>query len=246
MRNLAQRHELAAVVLEELLSKTDTILQSGDLPDRVKAARSLYNSARSASWFQPVISAMKSLAGPGEFCMYCSANEPSHIDHHYPLSVFPDVAMSYENFLWVCSICNSTHKGDRFPPHNIEGDQILDPVADNVWDYFLIETQFGNLIPRVDPATLEPLGRAVSTCTIVALDRENVQMRRRGRFADLVTGVSSLTMEIKAGNISKSDAELKVQQMINHPFQVDVADFFLVGPGKSSSPFRELFLELQD
>ena len=110
---------------------------------------------------------LKDLAGVGGLCMYCSANEPSQLEHYRPLAVFPKQAMTYENFLWSCDVCNRRYKGTRFPPDTEPGERILNPLDDNVWEHFFLDAKFGRLLRRVDPDTEEPLPRATSTCSVV-------------------------------------------------------------------------------
>ena len=111
--------------------------------------------------------------------------EPSQVEHYRPLALFPENALEYINYLWVCDICNRTHKGEKFPPKNHPGEQILNPLDDDVWKHFFIDDQFGRLLVRLDIQTNQQSQRARSTCVVVGIDRENVQLRRANRYDQL-------------------------------------------------------------
>jgi len=181
MRNLPPRPAIPNDVQAKLQAKTREISAIADLRNKTSRARVVFESARKADWFGPIVSALRGLCGPGELCMYCSSNEPSQIEHYRPSSVFPESALEYENYVWSCDICNRK-KLDRFPPDTEAGDFILNPLNDNVWDYFFLDEQFGRLISRIEPISKVPHSRASSTCSVVGIDRENVQIKRLHRY----------------------------------------------------------------
>lgn len=45
-------------------------------------------------------------------CPYCGISESSHLDHFLPRAKFPEFSIYSPNLIYVCSICNSTYKGD--------------------------------------------------------------------------------------------------------------------------------------
>jgi hypothetical protein len=213
---------------------------------QVKAARQTFNTARSSQWFQPVVTALRKLSGEGELCMYCSANEPSQVEHYRPLSVFPQHALEYSNFLWVCDICNRSYKGSRFPPDTEPGAQILNPLEDTVWEHFFLDEQFGRLLPKHDPLTDVPNARAESTRKVVGVDRENLQLRRKHRLRSLKRQATILLEEVRAKSATREEAQNLLQEWREECFQADVADYFLNGPGRAVEPFRELLSLLED
>jgi hypothetical protein len=172
--------------------------------------------------------------------MYCSSNEPSQVEHFRPLALFPRKAFEYENYLWVCDICNRTHKGERFPPDNHPGAPLLNPMEDNVWDYFFI-SELGTLVPRIDPLTSEPIARARSTCEVVGIDRDNVQIKRRRRYKTLRNAAVQALADLDSGRKTQRDIEELIDEWRSEPFQADVADYFLNGPGRFKDPFQSLF-----
>jgi 5-methylcytosine-specific restriction endonuclease McrA len=241
MRNLSSRPPLTSTALKRLKSKTDEIAQITDPQERKERARVLYDSARKSQWFQPLISALRSLCGEGALCMYCSSNEPSQVEHYRPLSVFPERALEYENYLWSCDICNRT-KGDRFPPDTEPGERLLNPLDENVWDYFFLDEHFGRLVKRLDPITKTPLPRSVSTCEVVGIDRENVQHKRLKRFKRLRQNIQDALDKFRAEIFTQEQLRDEIAALREEPFQADVADYFLNGPGRVQEPFHSALL----
>jgi hypothetical protein len=178
--------------------------------------------------------------------MYCSSDEPSHLEHYRPIAHYPAFAFDYLNFLWVCGICNSENKGDQFPPEFGEGEQILNPLDDYVWDYFFLDENFGRLTKTIDPITLLPKPRAVSTCKVVGIDRGILQRKRAIRHGELIDIASGLLSNYRRGEITQAQVKDRLLGMQTAPFQADVADYFLNGPGRVHEPFRSLLLAARE
>lgn len=241
MRNLEARPSLATETKERLDALQREINGEPDDARRKAIAEKTYNNARSARWFLPVINALKSLCGEVALCMYCSCNEPSHIEHYRPKSVFPEQAMQYENFLWICDICNRA-KSNRFPPTTETGEPVLNPIDDSVWEHFFLDDRFGRLTKRIDPATELPLPRAQSTCDVVNIDRETVQIKRQKRFSRLRQDVGRALSDFNSGRMTVEQLQEEINELRNAPFQADVADYFLNGPGSAQEPFRSALI----
>jgi len=170
--------------------------------------------------------------------MLCAANEATDVEHYRPKSVFPERAFQWENLLWGCSACNR-FKGSRFPPETEPGAQILNPVEDAVWDYFFID-QFGTLTPvwRPNLNAFDP--RAASTRQVLRLDRQTLQERRLQRLRGLRTAAEDTLARLRSKHITTVDVRERIAQWENEPFQADVADYFLRGPGRKEEPFAAL------
>lgn len=169
--------------------------------------------------------------------MYCSGSESAQVEHYRPKATFPELALQWENFLWICGICNQA-KGNRFanaalPP--------LNPIAENPWDHFFID-QFGNLTPKWDPAIDDFSPRAKWTIELMNLDRQALQESRQERLADLRGKVEDSLALLASGQLTLDELELRMLSWLEQPFQPDVADYFLAGPGADDP--HERFSEL--
>ena len=145
--------------------------------------------------------------------------------------------MKWENFLWVCGICNQS-KGTRFPLNAEMGGPIINPVTENVWEYFFID-EFGNLSARWhhDLNVLDP--RACKTIEILALDRDALQQSRLKRLDDLKERIRDSLALHNQGLLASKKLRERCGEWLTLPFQLDVADYFLKGPGRGESPFAE-------
>lgn len=235
MRRLPKRKKLPPPLLLRLAQETSAI-EAHQNP-KAEADRRFKN-ARGAIWFRPVVEALIRLSGPGRRCMYCSDSEASDVEHIRPKAVFPNLAMSWENTLWVCTTCNR-FKGHRYPPDTEPGAEILNPLVDDVWKYFFID-RHGFLVPLWDAASDAFDARAAQTRDRLELNRQGVQEARAIRLRDLKTQVAGLLKMHKKSHLSKAELNKRVRQLKRQPFHPEVADFFLSGPGSATAPFRTL------
>jgi hypothetical protein len=228
MRRLPPRPPLLARTGNRLQNEISSIAKSHD--PRAEAARR-YAAARGARWFEPVIAALRGLSGPGERCMFCSGSESSQVEHFWPKRDFPLRAMEWQNFLWVCGICN-LNKGDRFP----QAPQVIDPLTENVWEFCFID-EYGNLSAfwRVDVNDVDPRGDI--TIKTIGLDRDALQQARQSRLEDLKRQINDTLILFNAGTLNVGNLQHRLANWISQPFQPDVADYFLRGPGRSEQPF---------
>ena len=174
MRTLPQRSSLPAATSRKLKTLTDAIQRLKDDERKAEAAR-LYENARQAVWFEPVIEALRVLSGVTERCMFCSGSESSNVEHFHPKAIFPELALLWENLLWICWRCNHL-KRDDFPL--AVDDKLINPLEENVWDFFRID-EMGSLAPISLPPLYRYHPRAVSTMKVIKLDRSAVQECRK-------------------------------------------------------------------
>lgn len=236
MRTLPKRPSLPPSAAKKLAEKSAMIASAVDA-EKKDIGEKLYTNSRDAQWFQAIIQELKKLSGAGARCMYCSGSEAAQLEHYRPKAVFPELALHWENMLWVCGKCN-LEKGDKFPMH---AEQILiNPIDENVWDFFRID-RFGKLRARYSPELEKLNPRAISTMEIVSLDREEIQQPRQDRLHELKNAVADSITLYKNGNIKLEVLNERLAQWQNSSLQPDVANYFLLGPGKSEPPFCELF-----
>ena len=206
----------------------------------VAEAKRLFDNARKRKWFRPVIDRLARMAGPAERCMFCSGSESSDVEHYWPKAVFPEKAMSWNNYLWSCAPCNRC-KGVQFTLAVAGAPVLIDPVTENVWDFFYID-RFGNLTPKFDTSINDFNYRAQQSLRILGLDgRQAVQEARRLRMDELIQMTQDSLARMKAGEITPTQVRSRVRRWQKGPAQPDVADFFLNGPGRIERPFKDLF-----
>ena len=220
MRRFTARPDLPQETQNRLQEKTREIARH---QDPVSRAITVYSSTRSAVWFAPVIASLKLLAGIGERCMLCSGSESSDVEHFKPKAVFPLNAMRWDNFLWSCGICNR-NKGNKFPPYSGDGAPLINPLDENVWDFFFID-EYGNLTPIWRPDIEDTDPRARSTVAAFGLDRDALQQSRQGRMRNLKRLITGSLSEFDRGVITDVDLREHIAEWVREPYQPDVADF---------------------
>ncbi len=135
--------------------------------------------------------------------MYCSGSEASDVEHFRPVTIFPQLAMTWTNLLWSCTPCNRV-KLDRFPPYTEPGGEFIDPLNENPWNFFFID-KFGFLSPKFDREKNELDPRAVTTRNLLDLNREALQEARHFRIRSLSQQINDSLSLYKNGKINKTN-----------------------------------------
>ncbi len=115
-----------------------------------------------------------------------------------------------------------------------------------MWEHLFIDDTFGRLLHRIDPETNEYRPRGVSTCEVVGIDRENVQIKRNRRYRNLVRDVNFALNDFQAGKLTGDGLKDEINNWRSEPFQAGVADFFLNGSGRAKEPFRTLLIAAEE
>ena len=233
MRPVPSRIPLSKKTNAALLKKIKLIYKA---TNQKELAETIYTSARHARWFSVIVSNLKAISGPGERCMYCSGNESSQVEHYRPKANHPKKAMSYRNFLWVCGQCN--HNKLNFFPGGPK--RIINPIDEDIWDFFFIDDYgFLSAVWRDELGTIDP--RAESTIKICGLDREPLEIGRQDRIREISTAIKDSMRLHSLGDLTLDDLRSRLAIWKQSSFHPDVTSFFLIGPGKSTSPFLEFF-----
>lgn len=163
--------------------------------------------------------------------MFCSGSESAQVEHLRPKKHFPLDALRWENLLWVCGICN-LHKGDRLG----QGLEMVDPLSENVWQFCFID-EYGNMasVWRADLGDIDPRGDF--TIGLLKLNRDALQLTRQSRLDDLKQQIDDTLVLFHGGLLTVEDLRQRLDTWRRVPFQPDVADYFLSGPGRAEAPF---------
>jgi uncharacterized protein (TIGR02646 family) len=233
MRNIESRLPLPSATARHL-SKEAAIVDASS--DKKSMADKRYKVVRQLIWFRKVTETLSLMAGAGQRCMYCSGSESAQVEHYRPKAIHPEHTFAWENLIWSCGICNQI-KSNRFN----ENVRPINPVDDNVWSHFFID-QFGNLSPRWNPDENALDSRAVESIKLHGLDRQALQESRYERLIDLRSQVRRTLNMLESGGIGPDEIQETVLNWIKQPFQSDVADYFLSGPGRidPEEPFKSL------
>jgi uncharacterized protein (TIGR02646 family) len=79
--------------------------------------------------------------------MYCVDSEGSDIEHFWPKSSYPDRMYVWENLLLACAHCGR-FKGAQFPLNSTGLPLLVDPSAEDPWNFIDFDPDTGNLNAR--------------------------------------------------------------------------------------------------
>lgn len=128
-----------------------------------------WKSARQTRPLKTVHAMLRTMAGTRERCMYCCDSHGTDIEHFWPKADHPDRMFSWPNFLLCCTECGR-FKGNRFPMFNGQP-ALVDPSADDPWQYLDFDPATGVIIARFDLATNAESAKGVETVRLLRLDR---------------------------------------------------------------------------
>ncbi|MDR2011966.1 MAG: hypothetical protein LBQ20_02725 [Rhodanobacter sp.] len=131
---------------------------------------SAWKTARQTKTLETVVGILQSTMGPRERCMYCVDSHGSDIDHFWPKATYPNRAFLWPNMLLCCTECGR-FKGIRFPLSGAGDPMLVDPSAENPWEYLDFDPDTGNLTARYDVKSGAPSPKGESTVQVLQLDR---------------------------------------------------------------------------
>lgn len=122
-----RRHTLSTKTLTFLVKRTAKVITH---TDPAAEARRLWNFSDNAA-FDDIRACLAAMAPGRSRCMYCEDSAGTDIEHFKPIARWPELAFTWENYLWACSHCNSNDKRDLFPIGSKGEALLLDPTIDD-------------------------------------------------------------------------------------------------------------------
>lgn len=129
-----------------------------------------WKTARQTKTMRAVLQTLQNMAGARERCMYCVDSQGSDIEHFWPKGQYPERAFVWPNLLLCCTECGR-FKGSQFPLSATGQPMLVDPTAEDPWDYLDFDPDTGNLTARYDATCAAPSPRGESTVQVLQLDR---------------------------------------------------------------------------
>lgn len=130
----------------------------------------IWSAARKAVGMKPVVSALRGMTGRRERCMYCLDSHGTDIEHFWPKAPYPERAFSWPNMLLCCAECGR-HKLSQFPLYAAGAPLLIDPSAEQPWEYLDFDPETGNLTARFDRLADEFIPKGKETVRVLHLDR---------------------------------------------------------------------------
>src|SRR5262245_38655984 len=229
-------------------------LARGTLPKRVvtylarkqaqvnagKPARPAWESARKTIALRNVAKELARMTGIRQRCMFCEDSRGNDIDHYRPLAHYPCHCFVWENFLWLCAGCNR-HKGDRFDLDAGGLPLLIDPTAEEPWDYLFYDSHTGIITARYDPATGKPhpKGEYTTNSAVLPLNIEAVTDGRQRTQRNLRRAVRHFLQQAQHATDLKT-AQTELLEAISDNDGYALARWFFERQGKKEPPFSDL------
>jgi len=142
--------------------------------------RKSWETARKTKTMGEVVDTLARMSGDRQRCMFCEDSRGTQVDHFWPMVPYKQRAFLWENLLWVCSGCNQA-KGNRFDLDPDGKPLLIDPTAEDPWDYLFFEPGTGLITARfhADTGTSDPKGEHTADDAILPLNIEAVAEGRK-------------------------------------------------------------------
>jgi len=175
-----------------------------------------------------VYAVLKRMAGSRERCMYCVDSEGSDIEHFWPKSPHCDRMYLWENLLIACTQCGR-FKGKQFPRADDGAPLLIDPTAEDPWEFLDFDPVTGNLNARYLLSAGEYSAKGETTVTVLHLDkREGVSAGYRKTYRRLC----ELVMAWSDQNLAENYLE-RLGEVDDH----GLLGWFLHGAGENEPAF---------
>lgn len=127
-----------------------------------------WRSARQTRSVKTALGVLQTMAGNRQRCMYCGDSHGTDIEHFWPKRHHPDRMFRWLNLLLCCTECGR-FKGDDFP---LAGGTplLVDPTAENPWEFLDFDPATGNVVARFDPAVNDWTSKGTKTVKALHLD----------------------------------------------------------------------------
>jgi uncharacterized protein (TIGR02646 family) len=125
-------------------------------------------SARKTKPIKTALGVLQKMAGERQRCMYCGDSHGTDIEHFWPKQRHPERMFRWLNMLLCCTECGR-FKGEDFPLEN--GLPLLvDPTADDPWQFLDFDPATGNIVARFDLAANDWTAKGTKTVETLQLN----------------------------------------------------------------------------
>ena len=186
--------------------------------------------------------ALAEMTGSRERCMYCEDSRGTDVEHFRPKALYKDLIFQWLNLLWICTACNRS-KGRQFPCDSSGGPLLIDPTAEDPWDFLFFDPESGEITARWDTSTkLEsPKGRTLLE-VLTPLRHQAVTEGRRRAFRNIRRAVRAFLAQ-EEGHVVADISEETIKDLlecVDDATEYGLAIWFFLRDGQDEEPFRRL------
>jgi len=128
-----------------------------------------WKTARQSYTLSTVLTTLRHMTGERQRCVYCLDSHGTDIEHFWPKTPYPERMFDWLNLLLCCAECGR-FKGDRFPVVD-QMPLLVDPTAEDPWQYLDFDPTTGNIVPRFDVDLNDYAIKGVETVKLLQLDQ---------------------------------------------------------------------------
>lgn len=195
--------------------------------------QSTWNGARKTKPLTTALRTLKEMAGERERCMYCGDSHGTDIEHFWPKTPYPERMFRWPNMLLCCTECGR-FKGNLFPLDTNGLPLLVDPSADDPWQYLDFNPDTCNFVARFDLAANAPSLRGAKTVELLQLDRrEALEAGYRKTHRRILAAVETAVQQDKVDPEALCEG---LREADDH----GLLGWYLTGTGQNTTPFAEL------
>lgn len=204
-----------------------------------KDVQTTWKHARQTQSMARVAQTLALMSGERQRCMFCGDSRGTDVDHFWPKARFRQRVFRWNNLLWVCSGCNR-QKGDQFPLDKNGRPLLIDPTAEDPWNFLYFDAGTGNITAKYDTSTGEPNPKGVQTVdpAILPLNIEAVTEGRQRTRRNLVRAINTFLSHMSSSNREGLQTELLDAVQDNDEY--GLIYWYFSGDGMSEEPFHTL------
>lgn len=199
----------------------------------------LWAQARKTQAMKVVCETLKVMAGSLSRCVFCSDSRGTDVEHFWPKRRYPDKAFVWPNLLLSCAGCNSK-KGERFDLDQAGHPLLIDPTAEDPWDFLYFDSATGNLAARYDPGGIpHPKGRHTTDPAVLPLNIEAVTEGRQRSRRNLIRAVDRF---LESSGVEDDASELRHEliEAVRNTGAYGLAEWYFLHDGQEDQPFALL------
>lgn len=195
----------------------------------------VWKATRKSKPLKTALCVLESMAGHRQRCMYCGDSHGTDMEHFWPKRRYPERMFRWPNLLLCCTECGR-FKGEQFPMDH--GRPLLvDPTAEDPWQYLDFDPATGNIVARFDVASNDWTPRGTKTVEVLHLDRREAlaeSFQKTYRRLKSLVDAALLQMSPDAALLGNDLREADDHGLLGWCFR---------GTGQNESPFRDLRLK---
>ncbi len=192
-----------------------------------------WKSARQTKPVKAALGVLQKMAGPCQRCMYCGDSHGTDIEHFWPKNPHSDRLFRWPNYLLGCTECGR-FKGNNFPLDQQQSPLLIDPTAEEPWQFLDFDPVTGNIVARFDTATNDWKPKGTETVKVLHLDcREALAASYQKTHSRVISKVEA-ALKNNALNANTLMQELRAAD--DH----GLLGWYFLGTGQNVEPFASL------